>query len=579
MDHKELIIYIKNYDLDNGIKMFRESLIASGTLDRYLKKNTIDDLYNFSKSFWENPTQSIKKLKDKYKVPVNISYRDIIKGFEAANYIEFLNSYYKQDCDIQTLSEKFCIPYDRANELILDIRYESDELCPECFNNKFYLSKDTEKLELICDNCRQHLDADKLLDKSSALEIINNRKKQLEEFKEQINQIKNELRDIKCPKCQNELVIHDYGHEFKYVIKCSECDFQSNDIEKTKELYSLWKKRAAMMIKIRAREEELLERLLDYKSEDKVVVRKEDIITEEVSNNAIKYIFDSSDADDNELWRSYYSQVRKLKRLEKIIFVDLLKQVKSEGRIVRLTYVSKAIDIYLYSPEEPIVSELIRITKIIVVRQVLRNLIDKNLIIINEKNNDVFVPQVLVKNIDLIIKLLEFQNINSQVRYLVFNRQKFSCYCCGETGRPLKIAYLDSSKNCNDLNSIIGICDDCYEVVTQNEILIDATLVFGEDNNISDESEPWMFLVKYLPEVSENEVIYDKVKEWNESYETEDIIKALAISINKMDNGELEKTNSRFISYTSAILRNGTIKIWKSIIDKFKLEEWIDIII
>jgi len=577
MDNNKLSTYIENYDLTNEIKMFRESLIASGVLDRYFKKNTMDDLYSFSKGFWENPTQSIKKLKDKYKLPVNISYRDIIKGFETPNYIEFLTSYYKHDSDIQILSEKFCIPYDRANELIINIRYESDELCPKCFHDKFYLNKVDGKLELICDNCNQHLEVDKLLDKKSALEIIKNRKKQLQEFKEYIDKIKYELNDIKCPSCQNELKIEE--NEFKYIIKCSKCSFQSNDIEKTKELYSLWKKRAAVMIRIRAKEEELLEKLLNYKSEDKVVVRKEDIITKEICNNAIEYIFDSSNTDDNELWKSYFSQIRKIKRLEKIILIDLLKQVKNENSIVNLTYAKKTIGMYLYSPEEPIVSELIRITKIIVVRQVLRKLIDKNLMIINEKNNEVFVPKVLVKNIDLIIKLLEVQNINSQVRYLVFNRQKFSCYCCGETGRPLKIAYLDSSKNCNDLNSVIGICDECYEVVTQNEILIDATLVFGEDNNIQDESESWLFLVKYFPEVSENEVIYDKVKEWNESYETENIIKALAISINKGDNGQLEETNSRFISYTSAILRNGDIKIWKSIIDKFKLEEWIDIII
>ena len=186
MDNNKLSTYIENYDLTNEIKMFRESLIASGVLDRYFKKNTMDDLYSFSKGFWENPTQSIKKLKDKYKLPVNISYRDIIKGFETPNYIEFLTSYYKHDSDIQILSEKFCIPYDRANELIINIRYESDELCPKCFHDKFYLNKVDGKLELICDNCNQHLEVDKLLDKKSALEIIKNRKKQLQEFKREI---------------------------------------------------------------------------------------------------------------------------------------------------------------------------------------------------------------------------------------------------------------------------------------------------------------------------------------------------------------------------------------------------------
>lgn len=63
--------YIDDYDFLKAIEQNREKYIASGILDKYIKESGEDNLYNFSKDFWINPTQSIKKLKEKYKISNN----------------------------------------------------------------------------------------------------------------------------------------------------------------------------------------------------------------------------------------------------------------------------------------------------------------------------------------------------------------------------------------------------------------------------------------------------------------------------------------------------------------------------
>ena len=48
------------------------NLINSKVLDKFLVENTIEDLSKFAQDFWENPSQSVKSLKDKYGIRIEI---------------------------------------------------------------------------------------------------------------------------------------------------------------------------------------------------------------------------------------------------------------------------------------------------------------------------------------------------------------------------------------------------------------------------------------------------------------------------------------------------------------------------
>ena len=565
--------YINEYDFLKAIDENRQKYMASGVLDKYIKENGEDHLYNFSKDFWTNPTQSVKKLKEKYKINNNIGYKDIIKNFPDEKYIDFLNYYYKNNYSLEELSDKFIIAYDKAKELIIEVKLEGEFYCPNCLNNIFDINIINNEFEFKCNKCKEISTELDLFDREKADEILEKKKKEKEDFINKLYDIDRQLKNIKCPKCNNELILKYHDEKLIYILVCESCGYSSKDFEKVKADYKVSKQKAAMMIKIREKEDERLKELLKNKLNKDIVIKNEDLIQLKDCQDAFDYIFQKN-LDIDEMWRYYFSRIRKLKRLERKVLINLLFEAKKVGNLVNPLDNKNINDVYLYKPEEPIISELIRITNIVVVRKTLRKIISDKFIVLDEGLNGAYIPQVLIDNIDRIKKFLDVQNIDSQIRYLIFQRQNFSCYLCGETGRPLKIAYTDALKNNNDLGSMIGVCEDCYDNLTENEVLVDIEIANDINENLLDESKVWRFLLEYLPEVKESEEVYNKVVEWNKNYKEEDIIKALAVTINKMNKVQ-EFTIGAFISYNTSVLNNGEILIWDKLDEKFELDKWI----
>lgn len=578
MAKDELLQYLNGDRILDSIKENREELISSKILNKFLLNNKIEDLYEFADEFWKNPMQSVKDLKDKYGITTNIGYSDIIKAFDVPIYINFLLDLYKGEYSKEELYELYNIPINRIEEVKIDIKYEDNKYCPSCLDNTHILRNRNNKLTTQCNNCGVYSEYDELLSIEEAAQRFEKRTMKIIEFNKEIEKINEQLEEIKCPRCQSKLILYKDETNYTYTINCEKCRFISNDINNTIELYHQWRKRAAMMIRIKEKEDEIIENVLNSKDESDIIIKNEEIISQSFCKKSIEYIFNNSLKDDELVWREYFKIIRKCKRIEKIVLVTLLEECKRKNQLISLTYKGQEVSTYEYSTDEPIVVKLMELTNIIVIRQVLKMIIERNLIIVDENSNNIFVPKILLDNIELIKGLLVQQNINSNIKYFIFEKQQFSCYTCGENGRPLKIAYLNSLKNTNDLSSMVGICDGCYDIVTKNEIIIDATIINEESKFNEDESLTWKFLITYLPQLEDSQVIYDKVIEWNNEYEEEDIIKALAISINKIKSGNVSGTVSWLINYTNGILRNDSITIWDNLIEKFKLSEWIDIL-
>lgn len=578
MAKDELLQYLNEDRIIHSIEINRSQLIESKILDKFLLNNKVDELYKFSDEFWKNPMQSVKELKDKYGITANIGYSDIIKSFDVPLYIDFLLDLYKGEYSKEELYELYNIPINRIEDVRIDIKYKDKKYCPSCLDNTHILRNRDNKLIVECNNCGVYSEYDELLSVEETAAIFENKKMKTIEFNKEMDEINEQLKEIKCPRCQNKLILFKDEVAYNYTINCEKCRFISNDINNTVELYHDWKKRAAMMIRIREKEDEIIENALNSKDKSEIVVKNEEVISQNFCEKSIEYIFSNELEDEELVWREYFKRIRQSKRIEKMVLITLLSECKRKNQLISLTYRGQKTSVYEYSSDNPIVIELMELTNIIVIRQVLKMIIERNLIIVDENINKIFVPQILIDNMELIKGLLVQQNINSNIKHLIFERQQFSCYTCGEDGRPLKIAYLNYLKNTNDLSSMVGICDGCYEIVTKNEIVIDVTIT-NEANRVNDDESPtWKFLITYLPEVQDSESIYDKINEWNNEYEEEDIIKALAISINKIKSGKVSGTVSWLINYTSGILRNDSITIWDNLIEKFKLNEWIDIL-
>lgn len=237
---------------------------------------------------------------------------------------------------------------------------------------------------------------------------------------------------------------------------------------------------------------------------------------------------------------------------------------------------------FLYMPKDPVVYDLINKTKIIVVRQMLRRLMKRNFIVVSEEGNYILIPEILINNLEAIEKLITVANDeNKNIKYLIFQRQDFTCMTCGETGRPLKIAYLTSDKNINDLGSMVALCDQCYELMTKNEILIDGNITFEVDFLEKKKLKSLEFLIQYHPELKDNETVIKSLENWENDFNINDVIKALTITIDRIKKNKVEGTVGTLISYTSGILRKtaetgDSVNVYGNLNEQYDLEKWIE---
>lgn len=575
--------YIKEYDFNISIDEYRFELINTDIVKKYLKNNSEDNFKNYAIEFWENPNISITDLKNKYNIPKSIASQRIIKSYHINKYIELLKMYYNND-SIEDLENKYAIPYNKMCELIIPIvAVDYETYCPNCFNNSFEIERSPygSSFTCVCKNCNKRTLEEDLWTKKLVDQVMQKIAYDKLVFSKNIEKYNEELNKIKCPKCQEKLNLIIDEDTRTYIINCTKCNYSSNNIETTIQEYNKWKQRAAMMIAIKAKEQQIIEQALESKKEKDILFKKEDIILTSERAKTVKYLANLTQLDNMGRWNELFASVKNCNRLEKILLRQIIDLVKEEGICSTYTLENdedKLLDMFEYIPEEePIVYDLMNRTKIIVVRQILRNLMKYNLIIVSEETNSIIVPKILIDNIEAINNLLVSRNINSSIRYVILQSQNFTCMTCGETGRPLEIAFISSDKDVSNLNNLVALCDKCYEIMTENEILINGTITSDYDYLEKNESKSYNFLTYYFPELSDNEDVIGAIEQWESDYNIDDIIKALTITIDRINKQKITGTINSLINYTNGILNKGkSVNVYDNLYKKYNLEKWLE---
>lgn len=568
MNLNDIILnYIDNFDFDNYIESIEVELIE--------KKYK-----SFANEFWQAPNANLTKLKSKHDIPNSISFSDILRQHPSSKYIKLIKDCWVHDLNINNLVRKYGIPFQKITQLVFPIPYHAENyVCPTCLDNsKFFIDNDIKNSNytITCSNCNSYIN------NLISIEEAQQRKKLLDkkanEFQAFIDNIGTNLSEIKCPKCQSELIL-DYNSEtLEYLIECSKCNSSYDNYDDLVTDYESWKQRAAMMIKIRAREDEIIEELLANKKPDDIKIKMEEILKEEDSISTINYFVNMEKSlDNNELFIELFKKVKSSSRLAKTLLISICELISEDNDHLSSWTYSRSGEVATKTrcikPEEPIVTLLQIATKILPIRKVLRELINRNLIYCDEEKNDLHVHPSLIDNLSSIKSLLRPQNISNELSWLIFNKQKFTCYHCGENGRPLKIAYLNCNKDNNNLSDMIGICDLCYYDITENDILIDA-MISGTEEYDNESFISWKFLTTYYPDFKNNDEAYGINFNLLNKYSEIDIIKAYAATIEKFSK---ENNKGNFFAYAEAILRNSEdgVDISKRIMDRYKVDEWL----
>lgn len=585
--------------MDNGINVTRKILKeqidtkAKEFYSRYDVEKHIDahgkqSFDSLATEFWQNPNQNLSKLKEKYGVNASISVYDIVKTYSLDVYLDYLLDYYDADIEIDSIIEKYCVPFVKMQSLVFPVILKSEDLfCPKCLNSNEYI------LEVIlngkeksygyrCCNCESYFsDLSELIDKIEAEKRLKLKEKSKEEFKILAGFIEKALPDIKCGKCQGDLKLKAIDEEnLKYEIICTECSAKYDTLDKAREEYEKWKKRAAMMIAIKKKEQEQIDKILLTKKPSEAIFKKENIIGPEEGKPPILYMFDIQKMGPMKAWQEMYKAIKGCTKISKIVLVNILELCKSGGETSTWNYTNgERLEVCAFKPEEePVVVALRKKIDIIMLRPELRKLINKNLIAMDEEENYIHVMPILVQNMEAIKSLLKTQDISERLRYLIFERNNFTCTRCGETGRPLKIAYFTMDKNNHDLNLMTCLCEDCFDDTTENEIIIDGTYDFEFEK----ENEPafWQFITGCFEELKNEESAFETLNDMAETYGQGNLIKALAATADKMQNKEIDSSVKALINYSKGILENSkgnkNVFIAKRVTEKYNIDEWLE---
>lgn len=131
-----------------------------------------------------------------------------------------------------------------------------------------------------------------------------------------------------------------------------------------------------------------------------------------------------------------------------------------------------------------------------------------------------------------------------------------------------------SLRNLIKYNLIIASEQNNYIIVPKmivDNILINKSLVVNKSNN---ETISYRFLTYHLPELKDNEVVRQKILIWENKYYTENIINALAITLDKMHHEKVQANITSLLNYTNAILKNNaTIKVNNYIKKEYDLKK------
>lgn len=404
------------------------------------------------------------------------------------------------------------------------------------------------------------------------------------EFKMALDGMRQQLSNKICPKCKNGRpnIFDDEKLKHKYYIMCSYCSFKweciNEFISDDKQLRNLSHIKNEIIkterIKIKNNIGSALHKNLNkiISKGSSLIIKKGNRYTIEVAAEN-RFFLNNSDA-------LIIGKVKLCGRAELLLLSKIAILCEEKGKEVSWSIPLKkenlTVRLIRYRTEKCVISELSELC-LLNIRAVLKSLINKGLVTCCEKSNFIDIHPAVIKNKDLIIKLLEYQDIPDEQKYKVFSHYKFKCVHCGEDKRSLNIAYI--SKDKSDPQSMIPICTFCYDSVTEDEILIDGTVTIFETK---DSLVSWQFIVFFFPKIDNDVQAYQFNYILSLKYNEHDLIKAIAITLDKVSKGtKLFKIGSGatfFYKYVEKILENQDIKISNEIRSKYNLDYWLKVI-
>lgn len=568
---------LQKYDINTYINTkMKNHYREVESIRRYIKKNGEENLEHFAEAFWENASEKTANLKDKFNIPNNVGYSDILKAYPTEEYINFIKDYYINAMTKDELSKKYNLDNQKIGNLVIDfIIIIEDRYCRECFGNKYKVEFEENEVNLTCCECFSTMKYNDTYSKEEKEEKEKKIKEKIEKYNKKLEEIIDRLEEVKCPSCQNKLKLHKNKNFCDYIIHCEKCSYSHNDIEEVEREYGRWRHRAAMMIAIKSKEQELIEEKLKVKSKCNINFVNEDIISREFAYSKIEQFFNIAKTINGELGStlSLKKLLKGCSRLERNLLIHIIKLLKEHGE----SFIVKDVPLMRFMFKEPLVITLIEETGIIVVRKLLKELINKYLIVADEENNIIIISEYLISKLNVIENCNEVQNIEPHLKYMTMSRQKFKCYTCGEDGKSLKIAYLTSNKNTMNLDEVVALCPDCFELYARNDIIIDGIVSFDV---FKDElSNSMKFLLKYIPDLKGVNRIYDIVEELEDQYGVNNTIKALSIGLNAMKIKKLDKNIDSLIRYTRGVINNADldlegVMVYENVYHNYNLDEW-----
>lgn len=583
MDIKKLVS--REYFISTT-NVYFDNFYSKPNIRSYISNTKLDDLNKLVQEFWDNPGQNIIDLKEKYQIVNGMSVYDIVKANSCEKYIDFLLDCWDNKMPIKNIIQKYSIPYNRIENILQPLKLSLEELyCPSCFkSNEVTIDssiKDIKKgqIKIICTNCKDEFsNLDNFLTKIQADEQTKILQTKEQEFFLGIDHIKSQLKEIRCYKCQNQLEVQINSEKFTYYLKCTKCRKIIDNIDEAKERYDMWEKKEAMLCEIKAEERRLIEKILGSKKRSDIIFKKEEIIRTE-TNEVQNFFYEIQQKEAIIGWKEIYKILKECNWLNKLVLSKILQLCRERGRRITWNYfgISKEIEVYRYSVEnQRVVISLYNKIEIVMLRQELRKLINKKLIVVDEESNYIDTLPLLVDNLELIDNMLKPQKVDSNLRYFIFQRNDFACKRCGSTERPLRIAYVTSDKNNHDLNLMTCLCDYCFEEVTENEVLIDGTFAFENEYFHEEKLVAWEFLISNFSTLKNSEKAYNEVANLSEYFEQLNIIKAFVITIDRIKDNRIEATVAALIRYSKGILNNtlDSIDITERLFNEYNLGEW-----
>lgn len=588
--------YISNYDFKESFRLNYEKLIAN----QYYEKNMTNIYIDFVDTFWRLEYVKVSQLKNDFKISGQLSYKYIIKAFRNKIFVDLLYDYWINLLDIFELAKKYKKFESYLEEIILNVYIDNSTIkennddrwvCPKCEKNMdfnyFIIQRDNlnNKFLLQCPNCREKYYDWSLLsklqqDKSYSKNILS-----IEEFDKKILDIDNRVKEKYCPICkEQELGVIEYYIKQNYIIKCNNCDNFWESYVQFDIIHKEFQKKAAMMISIKEREEKLIRKKKQLANKNNLHFIKENLITQDENNNYIKFIKEIS-KNRIKYWNYLYNNIKKCNQGEINLLKIIMEEFQDSNNVEELpillndngqviTYLSKIN----YKTDEPIIEELKDKTKMLNIRNLIRNLIDKKLIGCSEEYNYILIDPIILKRKDKIYKSFQPQNIKAEIKYLVHKRNSYTCYNCGAEDKLLKIAYLNKEKNMNDLNSMVSLCNICFPQVTKDEIMIDGAITSLDLEYKKDDYISWQFLNIYLPLELRNELKwYKRNEDLIIKYGEETLIKAYAETIfNLIEKKGGISVLKGFFNYAQAVLENNKeIVLSEEVKNQYEIEEWV----